>query len=123
MDDSQSDTMRESGGGEVDARRSARTWLYRFAWAPPSIGVACHCLDVPFWFEHLDAEGVTTISGDLPPAELAMAMHGAAVAFARDGDPGWPAWDATTRRARVFGAPASATSVEDDAYAGVAPLV
>lgn len=112
-----------SGGGEVDARPSARTWLYRFAWASPSIGVACHCLDVPFWFDHLDAEGVTTISGDLPPAELATAMHGAAVAFARDGDPGWPAWDATTRGARVFGAPASATSVEDDAYAGVAPLV
>ena len=78
---------------------------------------------MPFWFDHLDAEGVTTIAGDVPPADLAAAMHEAAVRFARDGDPGWPTWDATARRARVFGAPASAPPVEPDAYSDVAPLV
>ncbi|WP_431796380.1 carboxylesterase/lipase family protein [Microbacterium enclense] len=81
------------------ARPSAPTWVYRFAWASPSIGYACHCLDVPFWFDHLDADGVSTIAGDVPPADLAAAMHAAAVRFVRDGDPGWPAWDATARRA------------------------
>ncbi|MBN9213153.1 MAG: carboxylesterase [Microbacterium sp. 71-36] len=104
-------------------RGGAATWVYRFAWRSPSIGFACHCLDVPFWFDHLDAEGVTTIAGDVPPADLAAAMHEAAVRFARDGDPGWPTWDATARRARVFGAPASAPPVEPDAYSDVAPLV
>jgi len=106
------------------ARGAASTWLYRFAWASPvpSIGVACHCLDVPFWFDHLDADGVATIAGT-PPVDLATRMHAAAVSFARNRDPGWPTWDATTRRARVFDAPASVPAVEADAYADVAPLV
>ncbi|MGC0369482.1 hypothetical protein [Microbacterium sp. SLBN-111] len=105
------------------ARASAPTWVYRFAWPSPPIGYACHCLDVPFWFDHLGADGVGTIAGDAPPVDLAAAMHTAAVHFVSDGDPGWPAWDATARRARVFGAPASIPSVEPDAYADVAPLV
>ncbi|MCT2084592.1 carboxylesterase family protein [Microbacterium enclense] len=105
------------------ARPSAPTWVYRFAWASPSIGYACHCLDVPFWFDHLDADGVSTIAGDVPPADLAAAMHAAAVRFVRDGDPGWPAWDATARRARIFDARASTPDVVPDAYADVAPLV
>ncbi|BAJ75030.1 carboxylesterase type B [Microbacterium testaceum StLB037] len=99
------------------------TWVYRFAWPSPVFGDACHCLDVPFWFDHLDADGVTAIAGDAPPHDLAAQLHGAAVAFVRDGDPGWPTWDATGRRARVFDAPASVPSVESDAYAEVAPLV
>ena len=106
------------------ARGAAPTWLYRFAWASPvpSIGVACHCLDVPFWFDHLDADGVATIAGT-PPVELATQMHAAAVSFARDRDPGWPTWDAATRRARVFDAAASTPAVETDAYRDVTPLV
>lgn len=106
------------------ARGDAATWLYRFAWASPvpSIGVACHCLDVPFWFDHLDAEGVDRIAGDAPSTALADEMHAAAVAFSRDRDPGWPTWDAATRRARVFGGAASAPPVETDAYADVAAL-
>lgn len=106
----------------VRARAAAPTWVYRFAWPSPPIGFACHCLDVPFWFDHLDAEGVTAIAGDAPPTDLAGAMHTAAVRFVRGGDPGWPEWDATARHARVFGAPASIPSVETDAYADVAPL-
>lgn len=107
----------------VRARAAAPTWVYRFAWPSPPIGFACHCLDVPFWFDHLDAEGVAAIAGDAPPTDLAGAMHTAAVRFVRGGDPGWPEWDATARPARVFGAPASIPSVESDAYADVAPLV
>lgn len=107
------------------ARSGAATWVYRFAWRSPSpkLGVACHCLDVPFWFDHLDADGVTTIAGIAPPSDLAAQLHGAAVSLVRDGDPGWPAWDAASRRARVFDAPAAVPPVELDAYAEVAPLV
>lgn len=115
---------RDAGAREASVPVSG-TWLYRFAWASPvtSIGVACHCLDVPFWFDHLDADGVTAIAGATPPTDLAAQMHGAAVLFARDGDPGWPRWDATTRRARRFDTAASVAAVEPDAYAEVAPLV
>ncbi|KAJ1681941.1 hypothetical protein LUZ63_022849 [Rhynchospora breviuscula] len=105
------------------ARTAATTWVYRFAWRSPSIGFACHCLDVPFWFDHLDAEGVSVIADTTPPADLAVAMHAAAVRFATDGDPGWPAWDAAARRGRVFDAPASDACVETDVYADVAPMV
>jgi para-nitrobenzyl esterase len=105
------------------ARTTGATWVYRFAWRSPANGVACHCLDVPFWFDHLDADGVTAIAGENPPTALATEMHDAAVAFVRDGAAGWPTWDATARRARVFGAAASMSTVESDAYAEVAPLV
>jgi len=110
-------------GGDSAARSTSATWVYRFAWPSPVFGDACHCLDVPFWFDHLDADGVAAIAGDAPPLDLAAQLHGAAVAFVRDGDPGWPAWDAAGRRARVFDVPASVPPVEDDAYADVAPLV
>jgi len=34
------------------------------------------------------------VAGDHPPQALADAVHGAYVAFIRDGDPGWPRWSA-----------------------------
>ncbi|KTR94006.1 carboxylesterase [Microbacterium testaceum] len=111
-----------SHGGSLAVSRPA-TWVYRFAWSSPVFGGACHCLDVPFWFDHLDADGVTAIAGDSPPRALADQVHGAAVAFVRDGDPGWPRWDAADRRARVFDVTASAPPVEVGAYADVDPLV
>jgi len=106
-----------------DDRSTPATWVYRFAWPSPMFGGACHCLDVPFWFDHLDADGVTAIAGDTPPRPLAAQVHGAAVAFIQGGDPGWPTWDAARRRARVFDVAASVPPVEVDAYADVAPLV
>ncbi|MEW1708319.1 carboxylesterase family protein [Microbacterium sp. NPDC089190] len=99
------------------------TWVYRFAWPSPMFGGACHCLDVPFWFDHLDGDGVAAIAGDAPPRALGAQVHGAAVAFVRDGDPGWPAWDAARRRARVFDVTASVPPIEVAAYADVDPLV
>lgn len=77
-------------------------------------------LGIPF--AQAPADGVAAIAGEAPPMNLAAEMHAAAVAFVRDGDPGWPTWDATTRRARVFGAPASTPPVVPYAYADVAPL-
>ncbi|WP_125777620.1 carboxylesterase/lipase family protein [Antribacter gilvus] len=102
----------------AEVRSPAPTWLYRFAWPSPALGVAAHCLDVPFFYDCLDAPGVPAIAGAAPPQELADAVHGSAVAFAVQGDPGWARYDDGTRVARVFDVP-----VEDvpDAYAGVAP--
>lgn len=105
------------------ARGPAPTWVYRFSWASPEIGWACHCLDVPFWFDVLDAPGVSRIAGDAPPRALADTMHAAAVAFVRDGDPGWRAWSDAPGSTRVFGGAASAPDVLADGYASVSALV
>ncbi|MGP3533950.1 carboxylesterase/lipase family protein [Microbacterium sp. RD1] len=104
------------------ARGSAPTWVYRFAWPSPVIGWACHCLDVPFWFDCLDAPGVTEIAGDAPPRGLADALHSSAVAFIRDGMPGWEAWSARTGATRLFGGPPALPEVLHDGYASVSAL-
>ncbi len=80
----------------ADARRgaTAATYLYEFAWPSPVSGLgACHSLEIPFVFDNLSAEGAEPALGTAPPAQLAERMHAAWVAFARDGDPGWPACD------------------------------
>ena len=107
----------------ADARGDATTWAYRFAWSSPTIGWACHCLDVPFWFDCLGAEEVESIAGGEPPRALAGALHGSAVAFIRDGEPGWPAWSAASGTTRVFGGDPSRPDVIADGYASVRALV
>ena len=107
----------------ADARRTAdaATWAYRFSWASPAKGWACHCLDVPFWFDGLDREKVAALAGPNPPQSLADEMHAAAVAFIADGDPGWTPWSTAPGAARVFDAPVS--RMDRDAYVSVIPLV
>jgi len=105
------------------ARGAAATWVYRFAWPSPARRWALHCLDVPFWFDCLDAPGVSAIAGDGPPQELADALHGSAVSLIRTGEPGWPSWTDADRTTRVFGGPASAPEIEHDGYATVRALV
>jgi para-nitrobenzyl esterase len=104
----------------AESRRDAGTWTYRFAWVSPVNGWSHHCLDVPFWFDRLDAERVADIAGDHPPQHLADDMHAAVVAFVQGGDPGWPAWHTEPGITRVFGdQPALSRSAYDDAL----PLV
>lgn len=102
-----------------------RTWVYDFRWRSRADGAlggeAQHCLDVPFVWDALErgdaavpetgvgAGRVTRITGDAPPQALADLVHGAWVAFVRDGDPGWApyATDARTpararRQVRVW---------------------
>lgn len=107
----------------AEARGGERTWVYRFSWTSPTIGWACHCLDVPFWFDCLDAEAVPALAGENPPRALADALHGAAAAFVRDADPGWPAWSAASGTTRVFGGDPSRPDVIADGYASVRALV
>ena len=109
---------------EADAGGSAApTWLYRLSWVSPTHGIALHCLDVPFVFDVLDAPRVTEIAGSAPPRGLADAMHGSAVAFLRDGNPGWPSAPEGRRGpSRVFDIGSSAPDVVPDAYASVSAL-
>jgi para-nitrobenzyl esterase len=104
----------------AQARAAAPTWLYRFAWRSPVLGLATHCLDVPFHFDCLDAEGVVAVAGAEPPEALAADVHGAAVAFIRDGRPGWPPWTSSAPVTRVFDTRSSDTG---DGYADVRALL
>ncbi|HET9169881.1 MAG TPA: carboxylesterase family protein, partial [Actinospica sp.] len=74
------------------ARRdtAAGTWLYSFEWPSPELCGAAHCIDVPFFFDLLDAPGVAEVLGPNPPARLASAMHADLVEFVRGREPSWP---------------------------------
>ncbi|MGZ0712516.1 carboxylesterase/lipase family protein (plasmid) [Coraliomargarita sp. W4R53] len=107
----------------AEARGTAPTWTYEFSWASPVREWALHCLDVPFWFDCLDADGVTTIAGENPPKRLAAAMHGSAVALMREGNPGWTPWSTNAGATRVFGGVASRPDVITDGFASARALV
>ncbi|MGW0820201.1 carboxylesterase/lipase family protein [Streptomyces sp. NPDC002845] len=81
----------------------ARSYVYEFAWPShvPGLG-ACHALELGFVFDTADVPESAKLAGEGAPQELADAMHAAWVRFAVDGDPGWPAWDAT-HPVRIFG--------------------
>ncbi|MFD7325927.1 carboxylesterase/lipase family protein [Streptomyces sp. NPDC059875] len=99
-------TFRAPSLAVADARaaRERPTWLYEFVWESPVNAMAFHCLDLPYAFDLLDAEGVTAAAGDAPPRALADAMHRAWVAFVRDQDPGesWPRYTARDRATMVW---------------------
>ncbi|MGM7698849.1 carboxylesterase/lipase family protein [Microbacterium sp. A84] len=107
----------------AEARQSADapTWAYRFSWVSPAKGWACHCLDVPFWFDGLDRVRVDALTGPHPPQSLADELHGAAVALIVDGDPGWATWRTDPGTTRIFGG--SGEEVTSDAYDSVLALV
>ncbi|WTW99727.1 carboxylesterase family protein [Streptomycetaceae bacterium NBC_01309] len=83
------------------------TWVYEFAWRSGAIGLpdelgACHALEIGFVFDSLARLDGAGLAGPNPPQSVADAMHAAWVAFATDGDPGWPAYDTGTRPVQVF---------------------
>ncbi|MCU1420369.1 MAG: carboxylesterase family protein [Microbacteriaceae bacterium] len=103
----------------AEARGAAATWLYRFAWRSPVHGFAIHCLDVAFFFDCLQRDGVTAIAGAHPPEALATEVHGSAVRFVRDGAPGWPGF-AQDGATRVFDEP---PTTEQHGFAPVEALL
>ena len=93
----------------VEARR-APSHVYEFHWAspsfPPGLG-SNHALDVPFMRDDLATMRGVGVAGEAllgpeAPQELATQMHEAFAAYARDGDPGWPAYDEIDRSTMVF---------------------
>ncbi|MDA8449468.1 carboxylesterase family protein [Acidovorax sp. NCPPB 3859] len=90
--------------------RSGMAWHYHFSWKSPGFGGqlgAAHFVDVPFAFGTQHSGQARPLLGDDPPDALADAMHSAWVAFARTGDPGWPAYDLARRATKRFDAPCS----------------
>ncbi|MGW1353286.1 carboxylesterase/lipase family protein [Streptomyces sp. NPDC002409] len=92
------------------------SYLYEFGWRSPQFGGAlgaCHALELPFVFDRLDDPAYAPLLGAHPPRALADAMHRAWVSFARTGDPGWEAYDTTTRTTMAFTAPLASAPVAD----------
>lgn len=81
----------------ADARlrhSAAPSYVYEFAWQSPveALG-ACHALELGFVFDTLGSPDAIAMAGSTAPQKLADDMHAAWVRFARDGQPGWPAWN------------------------------
>ncbi|WP_084124881.1 carboxylesterase/lipase family protein [Demequina sp. NBRC 110054] len=55
-----------------------RTWAYDFRWCSPmpDLGLAVHCLDLPFGFDILNDDVAVRRCGEDAPQELADAVHG-----------------------------------------------
>jgi para-nitrobenzyl esterase len=53
------------------------------------LGGATHCIDIPFFFDVLDAPGVAEALGPNPPVALAASMHADLVGFVRGRVPAW----------------------------------
>jgi para-nitrobenzyl esterase len=93
----------------LDARAiaSANTFGYDFRWPSPVNGVgSCHCMEIPFAFDNLDAERVADgLHGPDAPQDLASDMHHSWVQFVTEGDPRWPTYDFERRRVAIFDSP------------------
>jgi para-nitrobenzyl esterase len=94
------------------AARTAPTHVYEFRWESPmfpqGLG-ANHALDVPFMRDDLAAMRRVGPAGEAmlgpgAPQGLATRMHDAFAAFARTGNPGWPAYGPRLRSTMVFDA-------------------
>lgn len=84
-----------------------QSFAYLFTWASPALDGrlgACHALEVPFVFGRVDGPRAAPLVGAGAEARrLSERMMDAWLAFARDGDPGWPAWDDAKRATMVLG--------------------
>lgn len=89
---------------DAHAKRTASTCMNEFAWRPPQFSGrlgACHALEIAFVFDTL-GHGTEPLLRTDPPQPLADTMHGAWVAFATHGDPGWPQYDLSRRATMRF---------------------
>ncbi|WP_409463117.1 carboxylesterase/lipase family protein [Amycolatopsis sp. GA6-003] len=89
---------------------TSRTYVYSFGYRSTALDGrlgAAHTVELPFVFDVADEpwlHGDTGLLGpDAAPAGLAAEVHGAWVAFAKEGNPGWVAYDERRREIRRFG--------------------
>jgi para-nitrobenzyl esterase len=92
-----------------------RTWMYDFAWPSRGSvdpGVAFHCLDIPFAWATSATPEALRVTGDAPDS-LTRDVHGAWLAFIRQGEPGWQPYT-SNRDVRCFD---EISTTSTDAYA------
>ncbi|BBH67897.1 carboxylic ester hydrolase [Actinoplanes sp. OR16] len=92
---------------------TAPTWTYDFRHRSGVSGAAVHCLEIPFVFDLLDAEGVTAVLGAEPPQRLADEVHADWVRFVTSGHLSWTDAAAEPAGAKVYADPAA---YDPDAY-------
>ena len=86
-----------------------RAHVYELTWPAPAFGGAlgaCHALDIPLLFGTFQADLALLQFGGAEPSEEALALssrfRASWTAFARTGDPGWPAYDTQRRPVQVL---------------------
>jgi para-nitrobenzyl esterase len=91
---------------QAHAASGGRTFLYELvAEAPAGPFGACHGLDVPLVFGATGPGLTAMLTGENPPAEFVAVgdtMRREWLAFAANGDPGWPAYGTEHRTTRVY---------------------
>jgi para-nitrobenzyl esterase len=91
----------------LQAAHRRGVWTYLFTWPSPLLDGAlgaCHAVDLPFTFGALDTPGMEHFAGRGPDAwALSERMQDGWIAFARSGDPGWPAYDPARRATMLLG--------------------
>ncbi len=85
--------------------RTAPTWLYDHRYADPATGLVPHCADLPFVWDHLDAERVVMSTGPNPPQSLADSMHGDWVRFVTTHELPWAPCDSTVKSGMTYADP------------------
>lgn len=97
---------------DAAAEGGGRVWSYLFREPTPVLGGrlgATHTLDIPYVFDVLDGPGLGAWLGQAPPQQLADAMSGAWVHFAREGAPAhhllpvWPRFRPQERATMLLG--------------------
>ncbi|MBP2371097.1 carboxylesterase/lipase family protein [Pseudonocardia parietis] len=106
---------------EEHVRGGGRAHVYELTMAAPAAGGAlgaCHALDVPLVFGNFDGGPmITQLLGEEPPGTVravSTAMQRAWTAFARHGDPGWPAWDDDGRATWLVDAPPAVAAYPEE---------
>ncbi len=103
---------------EAHAESTAGTYMYEFAWRSPQFDGrlgAGHGVEIPFVFDTIGSVTEPLLGTD-PPHRLADTMHAAWVAFATNGEVGWPGYDRGRRATMRFD---TTPQVVDDPRAAV----
>ncbi|WP_055490506.1 carboxylesterase/lipase family protein [Streptomyces sp. TP-A0356] len=106
---------------EAQVAGGGRAFGYELTWpAPGSGGVfgACHGLDIPLLFRTFGADlGNLLFAGVEPSPEaeaLSSRLRTSWTAFARTGDPGWPAYDTERRLVQILDARPEVTTYPEE---------
>ena len=86
------------------AQKAASVWMYLLTWETPVAKGRLrspHAIEIPLVFDNVEKARNFVGRGDEPQV-VADQMSAAWLAFAKTGDPGWPAYDAKTRATMQF---------------------
>ncbi len=104
------------------AQGAAPVFMYLLTWETPVARGrlrSAHAIEIPLVFDNVEKARNFVGRGD-DPQILAEQMSEAWLAFARTGDPGWPAYDADDRTTKIFDVQ---SRVEHDPYAELRVIV